>query len=187
MGTVWTPKSSPAHNAAGGAWRGLLVLGYALIGGLNFPGQVPFDTTTALWEGRTHVRMSWGPRMFSAILGFFDAIEPGTGLYAAATLLTLFVAWWALAKLSPRVSWVAPVLLDFWLVTPHISILHGVLWRDALFADLTVVAFVALAAAARFWARPGPRWSLLALTAVLLALGALVRQNGGIVIVAAAL
>ena len=169
------------------AWRGLLVLGYALIAGLNFPGQVPFDTTTALWEGRTHVRMSWGPRMFSAILGGFEAVAPGTGLYAAAALLLLFLALWALAELSPRVSWAAPALLAFWLATPHVLILQGVLWRDVLFANLTVAAFVALAAAAALLPRLRLRWSLLALTAVLLALGALVRQNGGVVIVAAAL
>jgi hypothetical protein len=177
-------KETPGPEAA---WRGLLVLGYALIAGLNFPGQIPFDTTTALWEGRTHVRMSWGPRMFSAILGWFEAVEPGAGLYAAATLLLLFLAWWALARLSPRVSWAAPALLAFWLATPHILILQGVLWRDVLFANLTVAAFVALAGAAALWTRAGRRWSLLALAAVLLALAALVRQNGGIVIVAAAL
>src|SRR5246127_3967311 len=105
MGTVWTPKSSPAHNAAGGAWRGLLVLGYALIGGLNFPGQVPFDTTTALWEGRTHVRMSWGPRMFSAILGFFDGIVPGAGLVTAASMTLTALAWAALPVVRRRIAW----------------------------------------------------------------------------------
>jgi hypothetical protein len=125
--------------------------------------------------------------MFSAILGFFDAIEPGTGLYAAVALLLPFLAWWALAKLSPKVSWAAPALLVFWLATPHLLILQGVLWRDVLFANLMVAGFVALASAAKLWARPGPRWALLALTAVLLALATLVRQNGGIVMLAAAL
>ena len=169
------------------AWRGLLILAYATVAGLNLPGQTPFDTVTALWEGRTHVRMSWGPRMYSALLGLFDAVVPGTGLFTAASILTLFLAWAALAKIAPRVSWAAPALLALWLATPHILILQGVVWRDVLFADLTVAGFVALAGAAKAWAQPARRWSLLALAAACLALGALVRQNGGVVIGAAGL
>lgn len=173
--------------SAKAAWTTLLVLGFVLIAGLNFPGHIPFDTTTALWEGRTHVRMSWGPRMFSAILGVFDAIAPGTGLYAAASLFVLFLAWWTLPRLTTRMSWAGPILLAFWLAVPHILIMQGILWRDVLFANLAVAGFVALAAAARLWERPAPRLGLLALAAISLALAALVRQNGGVVIGAAAL
>lgn len=177
----------PATPVAKATWTSLLVLGFVLIAGLNFPGHIPFDTTTALWEGRTHVRMSWGPRMFSAILGFFDAIAPGTGLYAAASVLVLLLAWWALPRLTPRMSWAGPMVLALWLAVPHVLIMQGVLWRDVLFANLTVAAFVALAAAARLWERLAVRMALLVLAAISLALAALVRQNGGVVIVAAAL
>ncbi len=177
------PKSlSPAW-----AWRWLLILGFAAIGAINLPGQVPFDTVTALWEGRTHVRMSWGPRMFSAILGLFDAVLPGTGLFAAASLFLLFLAWWALARLPGRVGWIAPALLAFWLLAPDLLIYQGILWRDVLFANLVVAGFVALAFAFRLWERAWPRAGLLALAALCLALAALVRQNGGVVIGPAAL
>ena len=168
------------------AWGCLLILGFSLIAGLNFPGQVPFDTTTALWEGRTHVRMSWGPPMFSAVLGVFDAILPGTALYAAASLLVLLVTWFVLPVLTTRMSWTGPALLALWLTVPHILIMQGILWRDVLFANLTVAGFVALAVAARLWRRPTLRFGVLAAAAVSLALAALVRQNGGVVIVAAA-
>jgi hypothetical protein len=176
-----------ATSSARLAWAALLVFGFSLIAALNYPGHVPFDTTTALWEGRTHVRMSWGPPMFSAILGLFDAIVPGTGLYAAACLLVLLVAWWTLPRLTPRMSWAGPLLLALWLTVPHILIMQGILWRDVLFANLTIAGFVALAAAARLWRRPAPRLGLLTVATVSLALAALVRQNGGVVIVAAAL
>ena len=169
------------------AWRGLLVLGFALIAGLNLPGHAPLDTLTALWEGRHHVRMSWGPRMYSALLGWFDAVSPGFGLFTAASMLVTFSAWAGLARLAPRVSWSGPLLLAFWLAAPEVLIFQGVVWRDVLFGDLAVAAFVALAGAARLWERPAARWALLACCALLLALAALVRQNGGVMILAAGL
>jgi hypothetical protein len=179
--------SGEGSSAAAALWRLLLVLGFALVAGLNLPGHVPLDTLTALWEGRSHLRMSWGPPVYSAILGVFDAIAPGPGLFAAASMLLLFLAWAGLARLAPRLSWAAPVLLAGWLAVPQVLIFQGILWRDVLFANLAVAGFVALALAVARWRSPWKRWSLLGLTAICLALAALVRQNGGVVILAAAL
>jgi hypothetical protein len=75
------------------------------------------------------------------------------------------------------------VVLTAAFLLPQVAIFQGVVWRDVLFADLTVAGFVALALAARLWRRRPARWALLALAAVALAAGALVRQNGGVVIV----
>ena len=97
-----TAQGGEASAAAAAAWRILLIVGFAVIAGLNLPGHIPFDTLTALWEGRSHVRMSWGPRMYSALLGIFDAIAPGVGLFAAASMLLLFLAWGALPRLARR-------------------------------------------------------------------------------------
>lgn len=164
-------------------WNGLLLAGFALIAAINLPGHIAFDSLTGLWEGRHHVRMSWGPRLYSLILGGFDALVPGTGLYTMASLTVTASAWAALPGLRPRMAWTGPALLAAAFLPPQVLIFQGVVWRDVLFANLTVAGFVALAAAARRWRRPVPRWGLLAVAALALAAGALVRQNGGAVIV----
>jgi hypothetical protein len=125
--------------------------------------------------------------MYSAILGFFDGIVPGTGLFAVFDLAVIAFAWLTLPKLRPRMAWSGPIALALWFLTPQVLIYPGIVLRDVLFANLTVAAFVALALAARFWSRPTLRWLLLAVMVSCLAFGALVRQNGGVVIVPAAL
>lgn len=164
-------------------WRWLLIAGFALIAAVNLPGHLPLDSATGLWEGRHHERMSWGPRMYSAILGFFDHLVPGWGLYTLVSLVITALSWAALPLIRRRVSWAGPCALAAAFALPQVLILQGVVWRDVLFADLTVAAFVALALASRLWASPAWRWPLLAAAVAALAFGALVRQNGGVVIV----
>jgi hypothetical protein len=180
-------RRSRSSRAPALVWWGTLLAGFAAIAALNLPGHLPYDSVNALWEGRSHVRLTWGPRMYSALLGAFDAVAPGVGLFTAASMLVLLLAWAALPALRPRVAWAGPVLLAFWLATPEVLVFQGVVWRDVLFANLLVAGFVALAAAVVLWPRRGARWGLLVLAALCLSIGALVRQNGGAAIPAAAL
>ena len=163
-------------------WRWLLIAGFAIIAATSLPGHLPLDSVTGLWEGRHHERMSWGPRMYSAILGFFDHILPGTGLYMVASMLITALAWAALPLVRRRIAWTGPLVLAICFALPQVLIFQGTVWRDVLFANLTVAAFTAQALAARLWAKPPQRWLLLALGVAALAFGALVRQNGGVVI-----
>lgn len=169
------------------AWRILLIAGFGLVAALNLPGHLPLDSVTGLWEGRHLVRMSWGPRMYSLILGAFDRIWPGTALYTLASLAVTALAWAALPVLRRRAAWTGPVALACAFALPQVLIFQAVVWRDVLFADLLVAGFVSLALAARFWEAARLRWPLLAAAALALAVGALVRQNGGVVIVPAAI
>jgi hypothetical protein len=164
-------------------WRWLLIAGFALIAAANLPGHLPLDSATGLWEGRHHARMSWGPRMYSAILGFFDHFLPGFGLYTVASMAVTALAWAALPLIRRRVSWAGPCALVAAFTLPQVLIFQGIVWRDVLFANLTVAAFVALALASRFWSDPAKRWLLLAVGVAALAVGALIRQNGGVVMV----
>lgn len=173
---------APASAAARTAWRWVLIAGFALVAALNMPGHLAFDSLTGLWEGRHHVRMSWGPRLYAAILGGFDSLVPGTGLYTAASLAVTALAWAALPGLRPRVAWSGPVLLAAAFLLPQVLIFQGIVWRDVLYANLAVAGFVALAGAARRWPRRPARWALLALAVLALATAALVRQNGGVVV-----
>ena len=165
------------------AWRWVLIAGFAIIAAVSLPGHLPLDSVTGLWEGRHHVRMSWGPRMYSAILGFFDHIVPGTGLYMAASMMVTALSWAALPLVRGRINWAAPLALAICFALPQVLIFQGTVWRDVLFANLTVAAFTALALAERVWSQPGRRWLALGLGVAALAFGALVRQNGGVVIV----
>ena len=173
--------------AARAAWGGVLVAGFAAVAALNLPGHLPYDSVTGLWEGRHLQRISWGPRMYAAILGAFDRIAPGVGLYTAFQMALLGLAWAALPQLRRRTAWSGPLALALAFALPQVLIFQGVVWRDVLFANLTVLAFVALALASAAWDRRARRWPLLAVGVVALAVGALVRQNGGVVIGAWAL
>ena len=172
-----------APRAARIAWAGLLFAGFGLIAAVNLPGHLPYDSVTGLWEGRHLQRISWGPRMYAAVLGAFDRIVPGAGLYTIFQMGLLALAWAALPALRRRAAWTGPLALALAFALPQVLIFQGIVWRDVLFANLTVFAFVALALAATRWDRRTVRWSLLALAAAALAVAALVRQNGGVTIV----
>lgn len=162
------------------AWRWTLVAGYLTILGVSLPGHLSGDSVISLWEGRTGVRQVWGPPMYSAILGFFDRVLPGAALYVAASLLLLFMSWAGLRTLRPRTAWAGPVLLVVVLLLPGLVGYQATVWKDVLFANLTVAGFVCLAhAALRFDDRPRP-WLPLAAALICFAFGTLVRQNGAI-------
>ena len=63
----------------------VLMAGYVLMLALNLPGHMSYDSLAQLHEGRMDVRETWGPALYAWILGFFDDISPGTGLYVAAS------------------------------------------------------------------------------------------------------
>jgi hypothetical protein len=158
-------------------WRWLLMAGFVFIAAANLPGQLSTDSIIALSEGRSGVRASWGPPMYSAIVGFFDAIVPGTGLYVAVSLLILLGSWAAMATVRGKVSWIAPILLAVVLLLPQVLIYQGIVWKDVLFANLSIAAFVSLAMVAKRWGSKSAYW-LIGLAWVCLAFACLVRQNG---------
>lgn len=169
------------------AWLALLAAAFVLILALNLPGHLSVDSVISLAEGRTGQRITWGPPMYSAILGWFDDLRPGTELYLAASLGLLLGAWGVMAALRPRIAWTGPLLLLLAIGAPQLALYQGIVWKDVLFANLTIAAFVALAAAGRWWPSMPVRLGGLVAASVLLALAALVRQNGLVAIVMAAL
>lgn len=174
-------------HSATTAWRWLLMGGFAVIAGLNFPGHLSVDSIMSITEGRSGVRISWGPPMYSAILGAFDKVFPSTGLYLAASVGLLMVTWSAMASLRPKTSWIAPVVLLGALLMPQVLIYQGIVWKDVLFANLAIAAFVALGHAARDWDERRAIWAPLGTACVCLAFACLVRQNGAVAVAAFAL
>ncbi len=180
------------QRVAGGAGAAFRI---AMAGGLlatlaaNVPGQMSLDSVVALTEARTGVRQTWAPAVSSWLLKLFDGLVAGTGLYVTASAALLFFSLMSLTRLRPRSTWLAVGLGVLALLTPQLLIYQGIVWRDVLFANLTLAGFILLAHVAKGW---GPRPPIPALVGALtgalvcLALADLVRQNGLLLVVAAA-
>lgn len=151
----------------------------------NVPGQMSTDSVVALTEARTGIRQTWAPVISSGILKHFDSLVAGTGLYVTASAALLFFSLMSLTRIRPRSTWLAVGLGVLVLLTPQVLIYQGIVWRDVLFANLSIAGFVMLAHAAERWAARPPILPL-AGALVCLALAALARQNGLILVVAAA-
>lgn len=171
--------------SAANAFRLVLAAGLLLTLAANLPGHLSFDSVVALYEGRTGVRQTWAPAIGSWLLGRFDDVLTGTGLYVTASACLLYFSLMGLSGLRPRVSWLAPALAAPIVLTPALLIYQGIVWKDVLFANLAIAGFVCLAHAGRMWARG--RWPALAGALLCLTLATLVRQNGILLAFAAAL
>src|SRR6185312_11673191 len=172
---------------AGAAFRIVMGLGLLLTLAANVPGQMSLDSVVALIEARTGVRQTWAPAVSSWLLKPFNHLVGGTGLYVTASAALLFFSLMSLTRLRPRSTWLAVALGAAAILTPQILLYQGIVWRDVAFANLTLAGFVALAHAAKAWgAQRSPPVLPLAGALVCLALAALARQNGLILVVAAA-
>jgi hypothetical protein len=177
-------SSTTRRGAAAIAYRITMVGGLLFVLAANLPGHLSFDSVVALVEARTGVRQTWAPAVSSWLLKLFDSLVAGTGLYVTASAALLFVSLMSLTRLRPRTGWLAVVLGLAAIATPQVLIYQGIVWRDVLFANLVIAGFVCLAHAAKGW--PTRRLLPLAGALVCLALAALVRQNGLILVVFAA-
>jgi hypothetical protein len=151
----------------------------------NVPGQMSLDSVVALTEARTGVRQTWAPAVSSWVLKPFDHLVAGTGLYVTASAALLFLSLMSLPRLRPRSNWWAAVLGVAAILTPQFLIYQGIVWRDVLFANLSIAGFVMLAHAASHWSA-GRRLAPVAGAVVCLALAAVTRQNGAVLALAAA-
>jgi len=174
-----------SEGLRGRSFRWVVAAGLLLSLAANLPGHMSVDSVIALEEARSGVRQTWAPAAFSGVLHLFDALLAGTGLYVTASSAVLFGSWMALPGLRPRTAWTGVLVAAAALLTPQLMIYQGVVWRDVLFANVTIAGFVLIARAAALW--PVRRaWLSLAAAAVCLALGAAVRQNGVVLVLAAA-
>lgn len=167
------------------AFRLVVAAGLLLSLAANLPGQMSADSVITLEEARSGVRQTWAPAVNSWLLGLFDRVLHGTGLYVTASSALLFFSLMSLPRLRGRSTWAAVVLAALVVLTPQVLIYQGIVWRDVIFANLCVAGFLCIATAARDWGvqrRP----AALAGALVCLALAVLSRQNGVILVLAAA-
>jgi hypothetical protein len=173
-------------DSRGGSWLtprlayGLVLLaGLGVVLAVNLPGHLSYDSVMQLYEGRFHVRETWGPAAYAWLLGVFDAVVPGTGFYVTASAVLLFACWSALSGLrGKQASWEAVGIAALAMATPQVAVYQGLVWKDIAFADTAIAGLTCVALAARDWARPWRRWAWLVAALALLSLASLVRQNG---------
>ncbi|WP_143754982.1 hypothetical protein [Caulobacter sp. BP25] len=170
-----------------GLTRFVLLAGLLFMLGAALPGHMSYDSLAQLNEGRTASRNTWGPAMYAWLLGVFDDVVPGTGLYLVSSAALFFGSLSSLRLLRPAISWWAPGVAVLVVFSPLVLIYQGVVWKDVFFSNLAIAGFTGLAHLPRLWARPGPRWLLLIAILLLLAAGSLVRQNGIIAVAVAAI
>lgn len=178
-------QASVRQGRAGAVFRSVMLAGLLLSLAANVPGQLSVDSVVALTEARSGVRQTWAPAASSWLLKPFDHLVAGTGLYVTASAALLFLSLMSLSGLRPRARWWAPVLGVALILTPQLLVYQGIVWRDVLFANLTIAGFVMLAHAARGWSQGG-RLAPVAGAVACLALAAIVRQNGAVMALAAA-
>jgi len=178
--TSWLEPS--ARNA----YRIVILGGLILMLAANLPGHLSFDSVIALAEGRSGVRQTWAPAIVSWLLGRFDDVLDGTGLYVTASAALIFITLASLPALRGRVTWLAPLVALAAIATPQLMVHQGIVWRDVLFANLVVTGFALLAQIAQRWeGRPPFAPALGAFGCFTLAV--LVRENGIAVLAVAAL
>jgi len=166
--------------------QALIFLGFGVLLALNWPGQLSYDSVVQLADGRSGQYGSWHPPVMAWLLGLFDRLLPGAGLYLLFTAFLLLGAWLLLLR-RPRPGWGLPTLIAVIFATPQLLLYQGTIWKDVLFANAGIAGFAFLAAAAGRWNGPRPRFLLLALSSLALSLAALARQNGFVLLPIAAL
>ncbi len=180
---VWRAAAAePSRTAVAAVFVLALIVSLAL----NLPGHMSYDSVLQLTQGRAGVYNNWHPPVMAWLLGLFDGMVRGTGLFVLFDSLLLFGALLALALASPRTTWLAAALALLWVLSPDGLIYPGIVWKDVLFAAASTAGFAVLAVLPRAWPRRRLRFGLIAAAFVLLSLGALARQNGFVILPAAA-
>jgi hypothetical protein len=115
----------------------------------------------------------------SVLLGFGDRLIPGTALYLAFSSALFFGA---IALLVSRPSYfvLTGALTVGACLTPLVFIYQGIIWKDVLFANLTILAFCILTIADL--PKKSQRYAFYGVVILLTAFAAMVRQNGFIAI-----
>jgi len=152
----------------------LLAVGFAAMLALNLPGQMSYDSVSQLFDGRSGTYNSWHPPVMAWLLGQFDAVLPGTGLFVIfeAAMLALAFA----LSLRRNAGWGAVAVALVIVLTPQFLLYQGTVWKDVLFADALVLSFSLLGRALQENGRA--RLALFILFFGALSLAALARQNG---------
>ena len=157
----------------------IFLAGFAAMLALIWPGQMSYDSVSQLAEARVGFYHSWHPPVMAWLLGVFDSLVTGTGLFVAFNGLLALFAFWSFAE-ARRASALTVLLALAVMATPQWLLYQGMVWKDVLFADAALAGFAALAQAVRgkaLWYLP---------SILFLPLAMMTRQNGLVIVPVAA-
>ena len=163
----------------------LLAAGFIACLALNLPGHLSYDSIVQLWQGRVGVYNTWHPPVMAWMLGLADSVLPGASLFVVFDAALLYGSFLALLALQPSPRWRVALVALVWTLSPQGLIYPGIVWKDVLFAAVTVAGFAALAHAELNWPDRRRRVAALAIAGLLVATAALARQNGVVVLACA--
>jgi len=164
----------------------VILAGFVFSLAANLPGHLSYDSVIQLLEGRTAEYAGWHPPVTSWLLGFGDAILPGTALFAAVDTALIFGCLLGLLALKRQMGWAPAVFAGIFAAMPQFLIYPGIIWKDVLFAGASLMAFVLLAHVNTHWTKVRVRYVLLIVAFMLFVLAALARQNGMVLLVCGA-
>jgi hypothetical protein len=154
---------------------------------VNWPGHLSYDSVIQLTEGRTGGYSFWHPAVMSWLLGIFDAALPGTGLFVLFDTALVFGALALALRVPKRASWTSVFVAAFCILTPQLLLYPGIVWKDVLFTGAAALGFLLIALAADHWSNLKFRIAVIVAALLFLALAALARQNGAVVLPLAAM
>ena len=152
----------------------------------NWPGQLSYDSVVQLAEGRSARYGNWHPPVMSWLLGLFDVVVPGAGLFFLFDAALLFGGLALAFSLGRRAGWASLLTALVLVLTPQFLLYAGDVWKDVLFSASAVLGFMVLAWAAGR-ARRGEQIAALSAAILLLSLSVLARQNGFLILPFAAI
>jgi len=164
----------------------VLVLGFAAVVVVNWPGHLSFDSLVQLNDGRTGRYHTWHPPIMAWMLGLGDRLLRGPGLFMAFDAGLLFTSLGALALGRRTASWAGPIVALALVLSPLVLIYQGIVWKDVLYANASVAGFTALYLYDSAVRTRRAKALLLVIAFAALALAALARQNGAVSVLAGA-
>jgi len=162
----------------------VLLLGFAFVVVVNWPGHLSFDSIVQLSDGRAGRYHTWHPPIMAWMLGVGDGLLRGPGLFMAVDAALLFGSLAALAIRRQRVNWAAPIVALALILSPLVLIYQGIVWKDVLYANASVAGFVALYLSDAAARTRRTKLAVFAIAFAALALAALARQNGAVSVLA---
>jgi hypothetical protein len=178
-------------KAARRLWRPNLAAAAVIVFGgiasvaVNSPGHLSYDSVLQLLEGREGVYNNWHPPVMSWLLGVCDSTIPGAALFIVFNAVLAYGALASIMAATGGTSWIAPMAAAVCIALPQLFIMQGIVWKDVLFANASLAGFTLLFHAALQWERWRARAILLLASAACLALAALTRQNGVLILLPA--
>ena len=165
-------------------WKLSLIVTMSLAFGvtivMNWPGHYSFDSIVQLAEGETGQFWSMHPPAMSIVLGLLTRAAGNGAFMLVDTLLFYISLYLLLAKRIPLYPLSVLIALVFCCLNPIVLIYNGIVWKDVMFANVSMLAF-ALADRAR---QKSSGFAIAAL--IVFAFAALVRQQGLIVAISGA-